>query len=244
MSVMSWQLPRAPLRDRVLFLLVVGTALTGLLAAVVLPLVGPAPAFRARASLVFAAAGAFALGHLRDQHPFDSFGPANAVTSLRLMLVSMVAALLGEAASPASAVVATALALVVTALDGVDGWLARRSGMASAFGARFDMETDALLILVLALLAWQHGSAGAWIVLAGLMRYGFVAAGWVWPWMNAPLPPSQRRKAVCVVQIVGLSAIVAPAFPAVLDVLIGAGTLALLSYSFLVDVLWLRRSGA
>ena len=43
----------------------------------------------------------------------------------------------------------------MTALDGVDGWLARRSGIASAFGARFDMEIDALLILVLAVLAWR-----------------------------------------------------------------------------------------
>jgi phosphatidylglycerophosphate synthase len=38
------------------------------------------------------------------------------------------------------------------ALDGLDGWLARRFGLASAYGARFDMEVDGFLILVLALL--------------------------------------------------------------------------------------------
>jgi multidrug efflux pump subunit AcrA (membrane-fusion protein) len=38
-------------------------------------------------------------------------------------------------------------------LDGVDGWLARRHEIASRFGARFDMEVDALLILALSVLA-------------------------------------------------------------------------------------------
>ena len=82
------------------------------------------------------------------------------------------------------------LALPAVALDGVDGWLARRSGLSSDFGARYDMETDALLILVLAVLAWRQEKAGAWIVLAGAMRYLFVAAGYIWTWMTAPLPPS------------------------------------------------------
>ena len=39
--------------------------------------------------------------------------------------------------------------------------------MASAFGARFDMETDALLLLVLAALAWQFDKAGAWVLASG-----------------------------------------------------------------------------
>ena len=41
------------------------------------------------------------------------------------------------------------LSAVALALDGVDGWWARRTGTCSAFGARFDMEVDAFLILVL-----------------------------------------------------------------------------------------------
>ena len=66
--------------------------------------------------------------------------------------------------------------------------------MASAFGARFDMETDALLIQVLAILAWQYGKAGPWVLVSGLLRYLFVAAGWVWPWMREPLFPSRPPK--------------------------------------------------
>ena len=103
--------------------------------------------------------------------------------------------------------------MIVEVLDGVDGWLARRSGLASAFGARFDMEVDALLIMALAILAWQHGKAGSWVLLSGLLRYAFVAAGWLAPWMSRPLPPSRRRQTVCVVQIAGLCAAVAPIVP-------------------------------
>ena len=67
--------------------------------------------------------------------------------------------------------------------------------MSSAFGARFDMEVDALLILALSVLAWHHGEAGAWVLLSGLIRYGFLAAGWTWSWMQRALPPSRRRQA-------------------------------------------------
>ena len=41
------------------------------------------------------------------------------------------------------------LAAVALALDAADGWMARRTGTASALGARFDGEVDAFLILAL-----------------------------------------------------------------------------------------------
>ena len=56
------------------------------------------------------------------------------------------------------------------------------------------MEVDALLIQVLAILAWQWDKAGAWILVSGLLRYGFVAAGWVWTWMQAPHPAQPRSQ--------------------------------------------------
>jgi len=116
--------------------------------------------------------------------------------------------------------------------------------MFSDFGARYDMEVDALLILVLSVLAWQHGQAGWWILLAGLMRYGFTAAGYAWSWMNGTLPPSTRRKTVCVIQIVGLAAVVSPVCAPPISVLIAALILLSLVYSFAVDVLWLRQHRA
>ena len=52
---------------------------------------------------------------------------------------------------PSARVAILALAGLVLLLDGVDGWLARRGGWCSRFGARFDMETDALLVLLILL---------------------------------------------------------------------------------------------
>ena len=73
--------------------------------------------------------------------------------------------------------------------------------MASAYGQHLDINFDTVMMGILALLAWQGGKAGPWVLAIGLARYAFVAAGWVWPWLNAELPFSQRRRVICVVQI-------------------------------------------
>ena len=76
-----------------------------------------------------------------------------------------------------------ALAAVALVLDAVDGWVARRTGTVSALGARFDMEVDAFLILVLS--GVRRRDVRPWWVLAiGAARYAFVAAGWLLPWMR------------------------------------------------------------
>ena len=187
------------------------------------------------------AAIVFIVSSRRSQHPFDRFGPANQVTMLRALLVACAAGFVGEEPMPQVAATATVLAAAATALDGVDGWLARRTRMVSAFGARFDMEVDALLIQVLAILVWQHGKAGPWVIASGLLRYGFVAAGWAWRWLDQPLFASQRRRAICVVQIAGLIVALTPAVPPATSAPVAAISLAVLSYSFLVDVVWLWR---
>jgi phosphatidylglycerophosphate synthase len=201
-------------------------------------------AYAWKAVLVFAAISVLAIGFLREHHPFEHFGPANQITTLRAALLAVVTACLAEARTEPVAWVVALISVGVTSLDGIDGWLARRSGLSSSFGARFDMEIDALLILVLAVLAWQFGKAGAWVVLAGAMRYLFVAGSYVWHWLDAPLPPSTRRKAVCVIQIVGLVFVVSPALTAAAGGVVAAITLAALTWSFGVDVLWLWRHRA
>ena len=80
------------------------------------------------------------------------FGAANGVTLARLVLLAPLVGLLGAEPSPTRAWLGIAISGPVLALDYVDGWLARRHGTASDFGARFDMETDALLILLLSVL--------------------------------------------------------------------------------------------
>lgn len=178
---------------------------------------------------------------LARHQPFARFGAANQMTLGRAALVALLGGLVGEAPSGALAVAATLLASVAALLDSLDGWLARRTRMASDFGARFDMETDALLILVLALLAWQFGKAGIWVLASGLLRYLFVAAGLALRWMRADLPPSRRRKVVAVIQVVALIITVAPLTPPGVSAAVAATGLAALVLSFSLDVRWLYR---
>jgi phosphatidylglycerophosphate synthase len=103
--------------------------------------------------------------------PSGRFGVANTVTLLRLALLLLLGPIF--VAVPRVAFVAVVFALF--ALDGVDGWLARRRGEASPFGAALDMETDALGVMVLGLLLWQHRIVGAWVLVAGLWRYSYAA---------------------------------------------------------------------
>lgn len=175
--------------------------------------------------------------------PHRRFGAANAITLARLALAALLAAALGEplAERPALAWAAVLLATLTALLDAVDGPLARTRGQASAFGARFDMETDALLILVLSALVLQFGKAGAWVLAAGGMRYAFVLAARLWPWLDAPLPPSWRRKTVCVVQIVALIVCLGPVIGRGWSAALAAASLALLAWSFAVDIAWLAR---
>jgi phosphatidylglycerophosphate synthase len=167
-----------------------------------------------------------------------SFGPANWVTSFRAALVVVLAVMLVRPADP---LLCVAVGTIAALLDGVDGWIARRTRTASAFGARFDMETDALLILVLSALVWTYGRAGAWVLASGLMRYAFMWASLVWPWIQRPLEPSRRRQTVCAVQIAALLAALLPVLEPPTSASIAAAGLALLAWSFLVDILWLWR---
>lgn len=242
MLCMSWQRPRAPLFSRVLTAQSLGIVATFAASVALAQTLEAETTYSLKATTAFAAISLIALGYV-NHHPFETFGAANAVTTARALLVSIVVGLIGEDRTAAAAWAAALGSTASTLLDGVDGWMARRTGMSSDFGARYDMELDALLILALAVLTWQNGKAGAWIILAGAMRYLFVAAGYVWQWMNAPLPPSTRRKAVCVVQIVGLIVAVAPFVPVDVSRAIALVTLMSLTWSFGVDVLWLRGHG-
>lgn len=171
-------------------------------------------------------------------------GAANRITFYRALGVLILAAGLAD---PYAAVSQqwfwASLAMAILILDGVDGYLARRLNASSDFGARFDMEVDAALTMTLCLGVWMLGVAGAWVLMLGLMRYAFVAAGWVWPWVNRPLSESVRRKIICVWQIASLVIALLPVTPASAAVWILALALALLAYSFTVDLAWLYRAG-
>ena len=183
------------------------------------------------------------LAQFLPQHqPLTCFGAANTVTLLRAGITALFAGLMGKPAlTPALAWIMTALAIAALILDGLDGWLARRHGTQSLFGARFDMEVDAFFILILTVLVWQSGKAGVWVILSGALRYGFVLLGYALPWLNQPLPPRRRRQTVCVIQTVVLVLCLTPPLIPPKSTVLAAAALGLLALSFAVDIAWLWR---
>lgn len=217
----------------------VATAAAGMLLTV---RVEVGPWFGPTALAVFASIMAVVLATITRHHPFDRFGPANVVTTIRAVLTALVVAFLAAPAPhPGTALGAALLGLVVVVMDGVDGRLARQSRMQSPFGARYDLEVDALLILALSALVYRHEKAGVWVLASGLLRYLFVLTGVAWAWMRRPLEPSRRRQTVCVIQIAGLLLALAPFVHVPASVWLSAVALAILTWSFGVDVLWLWR---
>lgn len=183
-----------------------------------------------------------------------SFGPADWITLARAVLTGGVLALTtdrfiappGDPGNPGATafVVWLGLAIVALSLDAVDGPVGRRTATTSAFGARFDMEVDAFLILVLSVAVAP--SVGRWALAVGGMRYVFVLFARVFPRLAAPLPPSVFRKAVAAAQgillLLAAGAARLTPIPA-LGITLTALALALLSLSFARDIEWLIRHG-
>lgn len=173
--------------------------------------------------------------------PHERFGPANALTLARGAAGALIVGLLmGPLGASQMGFAATAAAVVIL-LDGVDGWIARRRGIESTFGARFDMEVDAGLIVALCALLVANGKVGAFVLVAGLARYLFVAAGRLVPRLAHPLPASDRRRAICVVQGLTLALAVAPVTTPLWAGVLAAMAVLVTIYSFTVDVVWLMR---
>lgn len=172
-------------------------------------------------------------------------GWANRVTLARGILVALLAGALADPRLLAShALPLVSLATLALLLDGVDGWVARRTRTDSLFGAHFDMELDAFFILVLCLALIVLGKVGPWVVLIGAMRYVFVMAGLRLAWLQHPLPPSQRRKAVCVWQVAALMLALLPMVDTSAAAWLAATALAGLVASFGRDIGWLYRRHA
>jgi phosphatidylglycerophosphate synthase len=172
---------------------------------------------------------------LRHSWP-RSIGHANRVTLVRAVLVGGVTALVADSlVDRIPTAVIVSIAAVALVLDGVDGIVARRTGSVTEVGARFDMEVDAFLILVLSVFVAQ--SLGWWVLTIGLLRYVFWVAGKLAPWLRAALPASQARKVVAATEGVVLVVASSGALPAA-DVVVGVA-LALLVWSFGRDVVWL-----
>lgn len=136
--------------------------------------------FRDPALLAWVAASSFLIlivqtrGHWT---PHGQIGVANLVTTLRLSMT--LALLVGHGRLLDGAVALTALSILI--LDGVDGYLARRLGVASEFGARYDVESDSLFVIALSVILLARAAAGPWVLIAGLWRYFYILARLVVP---------------------------------------------------------------
>jgi phosphatidylglycerophosphate synthase len=187
-------------------------------------------------------------------YPHDRLGLCNMVTMTR---GAGIAVLAGLVVTPSALVtlpwmgwLLVAVASLTLALDGVDGWAARRSGLGSRFGARLDVETDVAFAIVLALLAWQADKVGVWFLALGALRPAYLLAGSIWPALLAPLPPALWRKTMAALQMSIQVALLAPIVMPPLSEWMGAALLSAMLASFAVDVVGqfrrdrVRRSGA
>ncbi len=199
--------------------------------------------FLAGALVPYCTVGLIAVARIADHHPFPRFGMANALTLARLVVCALLGGLAFEVAVNEAVLdrwVAWTFGLLAVfslVVDGLDGHAARKQGMTSGFGGRFDMEVDALQILLLCIVALALGKAGPWVLIGGALRYAYEVAGVFWSALQRPLPPSFRRKLVSVTQGSALAALLAPVIAPPISTVIAAIALALLIYSFAADVI-------
>src|SRR6516164_1728854 len=169
--------------------------------------------------------------------------PADWVTLTRALLIAGVAGLVADSfGRPLSVTALVTLSTVALVLDAVDGQVARRTGTATPLGARIDMETDAFLILLLSIAVSQD--YGSWVLAIGAARYALLVAGWLIPWLAAPLPPRYWGKVVAAVTGIVLTVAASGQLDRRVGMIAVAAVMLLLAESFGRAVIWLYRTGA
>jgi phosphatidylglycerophosphate synthase len=188
-----------------------------------------------------AATALLAAARMRSDKP--AILPADWVTLTRTSLIAGVAGLVADSfGRPVSITALVTLSAVALALDAVDGQVARRTGTATPLGARIDGEVDAFLILLLSIAVSRD--YGGWVLAIGAARYALLLAGWLIPWLAAPLPPRYWRKVVAAVQGIVLTVAASGLLDRRTGMIVVAAALLLLAESFGRDVTWLYRTGA
>jgi phosphatidylglycerophosphate synthase len=188
-----------------------------------------------------AATALLVTARMRSDQP--AIFPADWVTLTRALLIAGVAGLVADSfGRPVSVTALVTLSSVALVLDAVDGQVARRTGTATPLGGRLDGEVDAFLILLLSIYVSQD--YGSWVLVIGAARYVLLLAGWLIPWLAAPLPLRYWGKVVAAVQGIVLT-VAASGLPGRLVGMIAvAAALLLLAESFGRNVIWLYRTGA
>ena len=158
--------------------------------------------------------------------------PADAATALRLAGAFAAAVVAALAPGTLGGWLVPAILGAAELTDWIDGQLARRLG-GSPFGAFFDEETDAALILTVTLVLAVTGGLTARVTIAGLLRYASVP---VFALLGpAPAFPRAFRlfaKTACAAAAVLLLVATAPVLPPAIARALGDAAVVLLCVSF------------
>lgn len=162
---------------------------------------------------------------------------ADSVTGTRVLLGVVLFA--AYALDDGSAWWKVALAVAIIALDRVDGVLARRDGPTER-GAVFDMESDAFFLVTMCGVAHVYLGVTAAVFVIGALRPLYVCTWAVLALFIEPPSPnhkgSLRGRVIHVCLVIVLIVDLAPAFPLVVKDLATAVAVALICYSYAMDI--------
>lgn len=162
-------------------------------------------------------------------------GLANLVTAARLFAVLLVMVLAAD-----DGVWVGTVAALVYVFDGVDGWIARRRGEASVFGAQFDMETDAHFVMLMSVYLVVKVGYGPWVLVIGALRYIYVLTRWALPAREVKERRSGWTRIIYSLVALSLALACCRQWRTVAEPLLGAGLMSLV-WSFTPDFLALVR---
>ncbi len=140
-------------------------------------------------------AGFFSFGQKVRPRPY-----ADLVTGLRLVAGMIFYLLIRAQNMTASA--ALFMVLIIELADGIDGWLARKTGPTD-FGGVWDMESDAFIILLFSVSVYWYAGLPAWSLIPGVIRYVFFFPFLILKPERAefPLSLSWYSKTICVAAV-------------------------------------------
>jgi phosphatidylglycerophosphate synthase len=131
---------------------------------------------------------------------------------------------------------------MVLLLDWFDGFFARYLNETSKFGAIFDQETDAFLLLILTLSLYLNHNVPITIFLIPSYRYVFLILGLHFKWLKNTLPESYLRKVICSITILLLIICHMQSLSINHVQIISILAFLMITFSFTKDIIWLYGS--
>lgn len=152
-----------------------------------------------------AAASGGAPGRLPGRVPLNN--PANLLTALRLLLVPVFVlfAVISDLSSPGWRVAACLTFGVASVTDFVDGWIARRFAMVTAFGKVADPIADKALTGAALVLLSSYGMVPWWVTVLILVREVGVTLMRFWVIRYGVIAASRGGKAKTALQILAIA---------------------------------------